>query len=120
MACKLNLLNLIDFGNYANSNKPIFNGSSNLAKNCIPIDQTTKWLPLNLTFRQTTMDKMRSYLSLKDFDESFRHPNVIYEDALRAKKIESDFETMGFYWDHFVRILITIILIKSLLQVLGN
>ena len=79
-----------------------------------------KWLPLNLTFRQISMYKMANYLRQRDLEESFGKRNETYEDAVRAKRIEGDFETNGFFDDYLGFIVIALILIKYALCSLGN
>lgn len=91
---------------------------SNLAKDCIQIVQTTKLLPLNLIFRQISLAKLRNYLRQKNLEESFK--NLKYEDAVRKRQIESDFEENGFYTDHFGWIPYPVILIKYGLHALGK
>ena len=99
----------------------ILNQSSNLAKDCVSIDQTTDWLPLNLTFRQISLKKMANFLRQRDLEESFGGPNLAYEDAVRAKRIESNFETNGFFSDRLgIRSILLFLLIKSCMQIWGN
>ena len=49
-------------------------------------------MPLTLNFRQIGVCKLRNYLEQKDFEEYLSGQNLTYEDDLRAKLIESDFE----------------------------
>ena len=89
-------------------------------KDCIPIEPTTEWLPLNLTFRQISMGKLVNLLRQRDLEKSFERQNILNEDAVRAKRVESDFEKIGFYTDYFWWILATVILIKHALHALGE
>ena len=101
--------------------KAILNQFSNLARDCVSIDQTTNWLPLNFTFRQISLKKMGNFLRQRDLEESFGRPNLAYKDAVRARRIESDFETNGFFLDHlgFLPIFLFIV-IKNFMQMWGN
>ena len=98
-----------------------FSSLSNLARDCIPIDQTAESLPLNLIFKQIKMDKLKDYLRQSDFEEYFRRSKP-YEEFIRENLIASDFRRTGVHYiDYFWRIFMDILLVKSLLLLgLGN
>ena len=93
---------------------------SNLAKDCLPIDRTTKSLPLYLNFRQISLDKLRYYIQQKDFRDYFRHPNQTgVDDFVRVKQIEYDLEP-GALSDYLVWIVFAVFFLKYLLFNLGE
>lgn len=106
--------------------------SSNLARDCIPISQTVKTLPLTLHFRQVNVDKLRKYLRQMDFGDYLDAQNLTQEDDLREKLIESDFEwhpnnvdtgdnVVSDYLEMILlAIFLTIIIVKLSLFALGN
>lgn len=101
----------------------IFIACSNLAKNRIPVSETAQWLPLNLTFRQISRDKLEKYLFPNDSTRFRKHWNATDDDFVREKLIESDFEWQasdGFFFTYFRRIVFLVLLIKIGLWTLGN
>src|SRR5699024_2143327 len=87
-----------------------------LARDCIAIDQTTEWLPLNLSFKQIGTAKLKQYLRQPDFEYYFKRSSVPYEELIRRNLIASDFETTGvFHIEHFLYILAALLLVKLIL-----
>ena len=78
---------------------------------------TTEWLPLNLTFKQIRMAKLRQYLGQSDFEEYFRRCNRSDVEFVRENLIASDFEKTGVYHiDHFWRSMAAVLGIKYFLS----
>lgn len=84
---------------------------SNLARDCIPIDQVDR-LPLNISFKQISMTKLRHYLWRSDFDAYFKHPNQTGEEEfVREKLVENDFPVGYIEWIYLSHLIFGILLL---------
>ena len=104
------------------TDRVLFSAFSNLVRDCIPINQTTELLPLNLIFKQIDRSKLRDYLKQSDFEEYLRRSNRPNVEFIRENLIASDFEMTGLlHVDHFWWTMAAVLLVKEFLFVgFGN